>query len=48
VEIIAYMFGTMGFVFGLSALGKVNTLDEDLEAPGVIPQDSDKGSDKAE
>lgn len=41
MEIMAFMAAAFGFIFGLSALSRVNSLEKKLKELGVIPRDFD-------
>jgi len=47
MEWIAYLFGTLGFIFGMSALNKISALEKKLEKAGVLPAAEDQDSDLA-
>lgn len=39
MEVVAFVFGTMGFIFGLTATEKVSKLEKKLKSAGVISED---------
>ena len=40
MESVSYVFGILGFIFGLAALAKVKKLEKTLKDSGVIDHDS--------
>lgn len=41
MEYMGMVFGIIGFVFGLIAMGRIEALEKKLKASGVLPPDFD-------
>jgi len=43
MEIIAFSLGTMGFIFGMSALAKIAKLEKQLKETGILEKEYKSG-----
>ena len=46
METMAWAFGALGFIFGMTALVRVGNLEKKLKQFDVIPRDFDSGKDQ--
>jgi hypothetical protein len=48
METIAFMFGTLGFIFGINAFVRIGNLEKKLKQFDVIPRDFNSEKDQRE